>query len=96
MHTLDWLNSRGHILCGAIQPIGVHFYRSCFHSHYQGLCDRACFFVLFDQSLTISAFQTEFVIVTLRCDFIHPPCQPCIRLVNGDIPNEAQRLIVTH
>ena len=42
MHTLDWLNERGRILRGAIQPIAsVHFYRSLFRSRYRGLCDRA-------------------------------------------------------
>ena len=42
MHALDWLNKRGRILHGAIEPIeGVHFYRSRFRSRYRGLCDRA-------------------------------------------------------
>ena len=42
MHALDWLNERGRILRGAIQPIeGVHFYRSRFRSRYRGLCDWA-------------------------------------------------------
>ena len=46
MHALDWLNERGRILRGAIQPIAsVHFYRSRFRSRfrsrYRGLCDRA-------------------------------------------------------
>ena len=38
MHTLDRLNKGGRILLGAIQTIeGEHFYRSRFHSRYQGL-----------------------------------------------------------
>ena len=44
MHALDWLNGRGRILRGAIQPIAsVHFDRSRFRSRSRGLCDRALF-----------------------------------------------------
>ena len=42
MHALDWLSKSGRFMHGAMRPIaGVHFYCSCFRSHYQGLCDRA-------------------------------------------------------
>ena len=51
MHALDWLNERGRILRGAVQPIAsVHFYRSRFRSRYRGLCDRAFTVILISMS----------------------------------------------
>ena len=51
MHALDWLNERGRILRGSIQPIAsVHFYRSRFRSRYRGLCDRAFTVILISMS----------------------------------------------
>ena len=42
MHALDWLNKRGRIMRGEIQPIeAARFYRSRFRSRYRDLCERA-------------------------------------------------------